>query len=92
MRYRHTADWAETWAGEAQYSARKWRGAPDAWWKASLNMEVDRTRQCEFAAPFFDMAKCYDMVPRELAYAVLEWFGIPRRILVARRDYLEGLQ
>ena len=47
MRYRHTTGWAETWADEAQYSARKRRGAHEAWWKANLEMELDRTRQCE---------------------------------------------
>ena len=36
------------------------------------------------------MAKWYDMVPRKLAYAVLEWFGIPVKVITAWRSYLEG--
>ena len=91
-RYRHAADWAESWADAAQYSARKRRGAQEDWWKASLETELDRTRQCEFAAPFFNIAKFYDITPQGLAYAMLRWFGIPERILVAWKDYLEGLQ
>jgi hypothetical protein len=38
------------------------------------------------------MAKCYDMVPRQLAYEKLKWLGIPARILVAWSSYLERLR
>ena len=80
MTYRRMADWAEEWADPGQYSARKGRGAQEAWWRASLEAEHDRANCVGYAAPFFDMAKCYDMIPRKLAYAVLEWLGIPSRI------------
>ena len=83
MRYKHTADWAEEWADEGQYSARRGRGAQEAWWKASPEAEQVRANKLEYTAPFFDMAKCYDMVPRQLAYAMLEWLGIPVRIITA---------
>ena len=35
---------------------------------------------------------CYDMIPRQLAYEVLKWLGMPTRILEAWSSYLEGLR
>ena len=46
----------------------------------------------EYTAPFFDMAKCYDMVPRQLACAMSEWLGIPARIITAWKSYFESLR
>ena len=37
------------------------------------------------------MAKCFDMSPRKLAYAVLEKLGVPRRVLEGWSSYLENL-
>ena len=38
------------------------------------------------------MVKCYDMIPRKLAYEVLRRLGIPRRVLEGWVSYLENLQ
>ena len=92
MRYRHTADWAEQWADEGQYLARRGRGAQEAWWKASLEAEQDSAEHVEFTAPFFDLAKRYGVAPRQLAYAVLEWFGVPVKVITAWRSYLAGVR
>ena len=40
-------------------SARKKRGAQEAWWKASFGLAYDRRGQAHFPAPFFDMAKMF---------------------------------
>ncbi|MFM7989232.1 MAG: hypothetical protein ACKPKO_58955, partial [Candidatus Fonsibacter sp.] len=69
VRYRHCGDWAEKWADEGQFSARKGRGAQEAWWNASLDAEYARAQGREFVIPLSDMATCCDMIPRQLAYA-----------------------
>ena len=90
MRYNHYADWAAQWADEAQYSACKGRGAQEAWWTTSIGMEQDRAEGASMAVAFFDMAKCYDMIPRRLAYTVLQKLGVPGRVLEGWRNYLKG--
>ena len=92
MRYNHCSDWAATWADEAQYSACRGRGAQEAWWNTSIEMESDRAEGNCTAVAFFDMAKCYDMIPRKLAYEVLRRLGMPSRVLEAWSSYLENLQ
>ncbi|MFM7980390.1 MAG: hypothetical protein ACKPKO_13840, partial [Candidatus Fonsibacter sp.] len=92
MKYRHCADWAEGWADEGQFSARRARGAQEAWWLASLDADSARAEGREFVVPLYDMAKCYDMIPRKLAYAVLRALGAPERVVTAWQGYLDYLE
>ena len=46
------------------------RGAQEAWWTTNIEMEYDKVLGNSTAVAFFDMAKCYHMIPRKLACEV----------------------
>ena len=91
-RLRHIAPWVDDWRTEEMFAGVPGRGAADASYHTALVIENCLLKGEEFTGGAADIYKCFDQIDRTLLYRILEEAGLPKRILKAYKDFLEGLE
>ena len=92
MRLEDCADWADSWALPEMFAGVPGKGAADAWHAALTDVEEHKLKGNAFCGAVADIMKFFDMIRRDLVYEMAKAAGMPVRILVAYRAYLENMQ
>ena len=83
--------WIGTWATSAMIAGIPQRGAEDAWWLSSIQMESWHTQNVAFSGSSADIAKCFDQIVRPLLYTMAYLAGMPSRVLKPYMRFMEAL-
>ena len=92
MRLEDCADWVDSWALPEMYAGVPGKGAADAWHAALTDVEEHKLKGNAFCGAVADIMKFFDMIRRDLVYEMARAAGMPDKVLVAYRAYLENMQ
>ena len=92
MRLKSREDWIDQWTMPQMYVGIPGQGATDAWYGTLTELEEMQLKHIPFAGGTADIMKFVDQIQRELVYRLAEQAGLPKRILLAYRNFLENLK
>ena len=90
-RLRHIKPWVREWAMDCMFAGVENLSAQEAWYHTSLLIEHARISGEPVAGATIDIFKCFDQVPRELLYRIIEAAGCPKQLITAYRSYQENV-
>eukprot|EP00973_Karenia_brevis_P084880 11778566-Karenia_brevis.AAC.1 len=73
--------WQETWASKGQHGYRPGHCPEDVFWRVSLRVERALLDGSPLYGISFDFKKCFDMVPHDVMFRLVEELGMVREIL-----------
>ena len=91
LRLEDMQEWVKTWALPDMHAGVPAMGAVDAWREALTQIEELKVDGKTFSGGVADIANFFDQIIRELVYRLAEAAGMPRRVLIAYKAFLEQL-
>ena len=90
-RLRHIMEWYESWLQNQQHGFRPKRSTQDLFWYLSAKMEKALLHDEMVYGVAFDYAKCFDRIPQEIMFGLLEDLGLPCGIATAMKGMYRDL-
>ena len=92
LRLEDMDEWIRTWALPETFAGVPGKGANDAWFEALTTIEGYKLEQQPFCGGVADIAKFFDQLRRLLVYKIAEAAGMPPRVLMAYKAFVENLK
>ena len=80
-RLRKVATWQESWIHERQHGFRNKHGTEDLLWFLCAKMEEALIDDTPVYLASFDYQKCFDRVPQEIMFQLVERLGLPDNMM-----------
>ena len=90
VRLKHMEAWIAGWAHSQMYAGIAGRGASDAWYLSSMEVELAKLEHTPIVGGALDLFKCFDQIVRQLLYVILALAGCPHQVLVPYIAYQEN--
>ena len=80
-RLRKVAAWQESWIHQRQHGFRNKHGTEDLLWYLCAKMEEALIDNTPIYLASFDYQKCFDRVPQEIMFRLVEQLGLPQNMM-----------
>ena len=92
VRLKKVEPWIDGWKSPHMYAGMKGRGAEQAWFGLSLEIEKANVEDLPTNLAIIDLSKAFDHIPRQLLYRILRRGGFPTRFLAAYSAFQDNLE
>ena len=83
--------WVRSWCTSEMHAGVPELGATDAWYEALTKIKSLKLNNLEYCGGVADIAKFFDQIIRTLVYRLAKAAGMPARVLIAYKSFLENL-